>query len=413
MRNNNYSSQPSKKSKNGCSKYILIIITLLGIYSAIRYNFDRKNYFKAYEAYTTEDCFSAIQLYDEIVHKWRLFDFGKYKARAQQEQLECQEYQIAINKQTSGDSSGAILAYNELINNHTNSLLINGARNRIESIFLEANANALASESLCDQINILEKGNLIPQIDNIHSNLLYECGVTFEAVQIFSKAIQMYMELLNEYPTYVHASSVKDSYIQAFIKEGLCEQIDSLERENQIPQNNTILPNLLYECGKSFEDNKNLYGAIQVYEEFFNKYPNHALATNVEEALARAIIIDAKESGAGIIPSPERSGSTNDESVNVIIQNDSPERLRIIFSGPKSQIEELSACDTCIIYSVIAPMYCPEEGPIGTYTLPPGQYDVVVQSISDTGVTPWTGEWDLISGEEYSSCFFITEIIFP
>jgi len=46
-------------------------------------------------------------------------------------------------------------------------------------------------------------------------------------------------------------------------------------------------------------------------------------------------------------------------------------------------------------------------GPIGRYTLEPGQYDVVVESISDRGVTPGPSNWDLVSGDQYSSCFFI------
>jgi hypothetical protein len=49
----------------------------------------------------------------------------------------------------------------------------------------------------------------------------------------------------------------------------------------------------------------------------------------------------------------------------------------------------------------------PAQGPIGRYTLPPGDYDVVVEAISGGDVTPFSGRWSLGSGSEYHNCFFI------
>jgi hypothetical protein len=124
-------------------------------------------------------------------------------------------------------------------------------------------------------------------------------------------------------------------------------------------------------------------------------------------------VSQAQALGAGEIPAPERSGSTGSEATAVIIQNDSPEPLRIVFSGPESRVEELEACDTCTNYTGVGPLYCPELGPIGTYTLAPGAYDVVVESIGDDGTTPWTGAWELVTGDEYYSCFFVVTTFGP
>jgi hypothetical protein len=201
--------------------------------------------------------------------------------------------------------------------------------------------------------------------------------------------------------------------VDTLATEGLCDQLESLEQGNFIPLRSSLLPNLLYECGQTYEKTTNYSDAIHLYERFYNEYPAHLLAPDVEDALARAIVAEARASGAGTIPAPQRSGDTSSGSTVVVIQNDSPERLRIIFSGPDSRIEELEACSSCQTYSLVGPLYCPEQGPIGRYTLPPGPYDVVVQSISDKGVTPWTGDWDLISGDEYYNCFFITETSYP
>jgi hypothetical protein len=150
-----------------------------------------------------------------------------------------------------------------------------------------------------------------------------------------------------------------------------------------------------------------------MYENFLVEYPDHSLASDVEAALARSIVAQAKAAGAGEIPAPEFSGSTGSEFTEVVIQNDSPERLRIVFSGPDSRVEDLEACSSCQKYFGIGPTFCPEQGPIGRYTLKPGQYEIVVESVSDTGVTPWIGDWGLLSGDEYSSCFFIVTTLGP
>jgi len=331
---------PQQPKKLGCGGIIIVVLVIATIYSTVRYFIDKSNYTKAHEAYTQANCEIAIKSFDKITSAWRLFDLGEYAYLAQRESTECQAFQSAADKQTSGDPSGAILSYSDFIFNYGSSPLSKEASDRIKSIFTQSNVNALSSEGLCDQVNLLEQ-------------------------------------------------------------------------ENLIPQKSTLLPNLLYECGQTYEGISYYSGAIQMYDKFLSEYPSHSLATSVEAALARAIVADARASGAGIIAAPERSGSTSSGSTVVIIQNDSPERLRIVFSGPDSRIEELAACSSCQTYSLIGPLYCPEQGPIGRYTLPPGQYDVVVQSVSDTGVTPWTGDWDLISGDEYYSCFFITVTSLP
>lgn len=333
MSSSNY--PPQQPQKSGCGGLIIVVLIVATLYSTIRYFVDQNSYSKAHQAYNQADCNAAIKSFDNIINAWRLFDLGEFAALAQTERTECQAFQIAVDKQASGDPSGAILSYNDFIYNYSNSPLAEESRNKIESIFKQTNVDVLASE-------------------------------------------------------------------------GLCDQIDNLQQEKLIPQGNTLLPNLFYQCGQTYEEIQYFSGAIQLYDNFLRDYPSHALASDVEDAMARAIVADARASGAGTIPAPERSGSTSGGSTVVIIQNDSPERLRIVFSGQDSRIEELAACSSCTTYSVTGPLYCPEKGPIGRYTLTPGQYDVVVQSISDTGVTPWVGDWDLISGDEYYNCFFIT-----
>jgi len=90
----------------------------------------------------------------------------------------------------------------------------------------------------------------------------------------------------------------------------------------------------------------------------------------------------------------------------VLIRNKSPESLRIVFSGAENRIEELEACSTCTTF-ISSPSFCPGAGPVGRCTLKPGQYFVVVESTSDKSITPWSGDWVLDGGVEYTNCFFI------
>jgi hypothetical protein len=223
-------------------------------------------------------------------------------------------------------------------------------------------------------------------------------------------AFSMYESLLTEYPNH---STADEAELLLLANPLACEKNESLKKNDTIANRRDFMSTLYYGCGQTFEDEGDWDNAVTMYEKFLADYPNHALAPDVEEGLARSIVMQAKAAGAGEIPAPQSSGSTDSGVTEVVIQNDSPDQLRIVFSGPNSRVEELGACSSCINYTGTGPMYCPEEGPVGRYTLEPGQYDVVVESISDSGTTPWAGYWDLIDGDEYYSCFFVVRTFGP
>ena len=193
-----------------------------------------------------------------------------------------------------------------------------------------------------------------------------------------------------------------------FINEELCEQIDQFLINDLIPQRDTNLPLVYFACGQLFDKAELYFVAIDYYELFLNGYPNNPRASEVKSALLHSIVANAKTSGAGNLPTPERSATTDDGSTVVIVRNESPESLRIVFSGSENRIEELEACSTCSTYYA-SPLFCPDTGPVGRYTVQPGQYFVVVESTSDSGTTPWSGNWTLESGGEYTNCFFIVK----
>jgi hypothetical protein len=194
----------------------------------------------------------------------------------------------------------------------------------------------------------------------------------------------------------------------SFVNDELCKQIDEFLINDLIPQQDTNLPLVYFACGQLYEKTEFFVLANDYYDLFLNGYSNHPLASEVESALLRSIVNGAKKYGSGKLPPPEQSGTTEDGTTVVIIRNESPESLRIVFSGSENRIEELEACSTCTTYYA-SPLFCPNLGPVGRYIINPGQYFVVVESTSDSGITPWSGDWTLESGGEYTNCFFIVK----
>lgn len=200
---------------------------------------------------------------------------------------------------------------------------------------------------------------------------------------------------------------------EALAQEPLCLEIDSFVQDDLIPDQDVVLPALYPACGQEFEDRNDYEHAVQMYERFLTQYQDHYWAPTVEEALARSIVAKTTQTGAGELPAPPRSGNAPEGSTVVSIQNDSPESMRIIFSGTESRVEELPACTSCKKFTAVGPPECPNKGPSGEYTLQPGEYVVVVESVSDTDVTPFKGTWQLSNGAEYAHCFYIVTSFGP
>lgn len=188
----------------------------------------------------------------------------------------------------------------------------------------------------------------------------------------------------------------------------VCTKLDDLVTGRFIPKNDKVTPEMYFSCGGVFEEAQQFTDAVIIYDRFRKEYANHAMADDVKNALARASIAEAEQVGAGNIPAPQSTGQGSGSGpAKVIIQNDSPERLSLVFSGPDVRVEELEPCTECENYVGSGPEFCPEKGPIGEYELPAGDYSVVVKSISDSGVTPFSGSWSLAKGDEYYQCFFL------
>jgi hypothetical protein len=189
-----------------------------------------------------------------------------------------------------------------------------------------------------------------------------------------------------------------------------CQKMDAIEKANLIPQNDRTLPELYQHCGDLLVSQKQAAQGAGLYEQFLHKFPKHSAEAAVKKAYAAVLVSEAKAKGSGTIAAPGQSGVTADGSTEVTIQNDSQVPMRIVFSGPTPRVEELPRCKDCQSYTTEnAPSACPEKGPIGTYVLNPGDYEVLVKSYGGQFVRPFTGNWGLNAGTAYKHCFYIVQ----
>lgn len=205
-----------------------------------------------------------------------------------------------------------------------------------------------------------------------------------------------------------------------------------LESSGILPQSEDSLPRLYHACGHFLIASKEVSAGIALFEQFLNKFPKHPYLNTVRRDHAMALIQDAKRNPTGEIPAPIAMTSTGDGSTQLVARNDSPHALRIVFAGPTSQVEEIPACKDCKDYTqATAPSSCPNKGPVKTYKLEPGGYQVLVKAISSknwdasklgvkeltqtelkqsaevAGVRTFTGDWSFGMGQKYQSCFFL------
>jgi hypothetical protein len=206
-----------------------------------------------------------------------------------------------------------------------------------------------------------------------------------------------------------------------------------LESTALLPQSEESLPRLYHTCGSFLVAMKEVPAGIALFEAFLNKFPQHPRLGMVKRDHAMALVQEAKlNPTTGQVSHPIPTASTNDGSTQLVVRNDSPHALRIVFAGPTSQVEEMPACKDCEDYTRSnAPGACPNKGPVKTYKIEPGGYQVLVKAIISknwntsklgvqelnqtelkqssevTGVRPFTGDWSFGTGQEYQSCFFL------
>lgn len=380
-----------------------ILLSALGIFAYVGYLdwMDKENYQKGHQAYVQADCQTAVSYLSKVSA-----ESNKYAQLAHQEISECGLLQDALDLENTGNADSALSAFVDFIVTRNASPLTQTAREHIAGLFQSRKYENLASDQTCTMIQTMLGGNLIPDPDTHLPSFYLACGLMYDGKEQYDYSFAFFQWVLTSYPSSPAATRAETAIL---INPVSCTEIDTL-RQSVIANRVDFMPRLYNTCGLVYELLGDFVSAINMYETFIAEYPDHALAAEVETALARTIVNQAQNMSAGEIVQPEPSGTTTSGSVKIVLQNDSPDKLRITFSGSASRVEEIEPCQNCIVYNPgFEPAYCPELGPLVEYTLPPGEYTVVVESISDTTVIPWLGTWTLSDGMQYYRCFLLTD----
>lgn len=404
--------QPNKNTKppNLFGRVLFFGLILLGIYSGYRYFIDLNAYKRGHADYEALNCRQAINEFDTIESSWRVYDFDGIVSSSNNEKGQCASWLTAEDMAVSGPGDVAVLAFLDIFQNSEIDVWVSEARDRIGDVFSNHSLHDLATMSFCYKLDYLDEQGLILNSPQNLPQLYLECGNIFQDQGPDKEAYQYYRYFFDLFPNHRLTGDVEESFASALIANGYCDHVADFADE-PIPDN--VMPLVYFGCGNSFVDRRQYSSAIEYYDGFLALFPNHRLANDVEEALASALLQEARNSGAGELVAPEASGITQAGSAVVIVRNDTPNELRIVFSGLQNIIERLGPCADCITYPDPGPLSCPEKGPVGTYTLLPGDYDVLVEVVNESGITPWVGNWALSDGYEYANCFYIVTSTFP
>jgi tetratricopeptide (TPR) repeat protein len=224
-----------------------------------------------------------------------------------------------------------------------------------------------------------------------------------------------YGAFIDRYPKSPLLKTVRQQFLSLFAKNKvaalaqtpLCDRVDIFKQQELFPNTKLTLPLLYQDCGQMYSHSKQYSKAVKMYEQFLASYPDDGESKAVKGSLANALIAEAMQKGAIKINQPGLSGMTLDGSTVINVRNDMPVDMRLIFSGPETQYQEIEPCVDCQKYVGKPPDKCPAKGVVGSFVLQPGTYNVLVKSASDGTVRPFVGKWILELGSEYEDCFML------
>lgn len=374
------------------------LVIVYGLFKWISFN-------RGHRAFLDGNCNEAIRIFKRVIPGPRFLDPARFSVLAQIERDECLIYQQALDLQRIGNYRDALVAYLDFLESHPESGLTEAIRTHTTALFTEAEPLNLANEIICRNTPFLLEKRLIPQREINLPWFNLGCAHFYDYSNQTEQAYSAYVTFLKEYPE--HEGS-HDAEI-GLINNPLSCQKPNLFRDSPIADRTDFMPKLFYTCGLDFESTSELDDAIQMFSTFLEEYPDHRFAGQMEEALARTLVAKAESWEAEQLPPPSISGRATAGDVTVLILNNSPFEVRIAFNGSQALVDDLDVCKNCQTYKVSAPVSCSSQNPAKQFKLPPGNYKVAIEVMTQEGKSYWLGIWELQEGKAYRSCFSVVE----
>ena len=340
----------------------------------------RSEFDSALAAHRAGDCARALRGYRTVTTTYEL-TFLPQIDRADRNAVECRSFQEA-SKGAPGDFGGAVRRYRAFLERYPTAILAASTRARIGQAY--------------DRWGDQE----LKQLD-------------------YDGALAKYATATGEFAGTPGAAAAERSIQQladrAFgdlnTKDG-CDardMIDALiDNDLVVSKAQAARPTALYDCAVSEHRAGQEANAIADLNAFSKKYPDNPLIGK-----ARTLLIDAEVaqflSGAhDRLDLPFRAGSAVAGRSVIEIENDEPNRIELLFSGPVSKSVVIEACRSCHKYDKAhKPSSCTGTGPDIFISLDPGKYLTVLHAPNDPNIRVAAGTWDLANSQKYFECYFL------
>ncbi|HEV2781237.1 MAG TPA: hypothetical protein VGX25_17790 [Actinophytocola sp.] len=381
----------------------LAVALLAAGYSVVRYLLDSGSYEDGHAAYQRADCAAAIGHYDDVITGWRLVTIGDTLTRAESEKAECQAFQVAVDRQHTGNPSGALAAYAAFLPDRPPSPLTDAARNRIAELFKLPDLARLASVDSCDTLPTLRDRKLLDPA--VAPTFHAACGAAYTAAVDKPKALATYSRLFADYGQDRVAADTEATMLKDTI---WCLELDKFRNDPILAARTDLLPGLLNTCSRA--QTTPTPTAIAEAEEFLKKFPGHRFTPEVIATLATLVNKQARaDSAAKDLGVPEPLRTVGGNKAILVVHNDSTELMRIALSGPDPRVETIDGCPNCPDVTGEGNQFCRDQATLKRIELEPGEYDMAVDSPEASRTAAAYAHWVLQPGKEYFACYTLRQ----
>jgi hypothetical protein len=400
----------------GCFTKVALIALGVAVFSGVLFSYfnyqaESVQYAQGYAEYSSGNCREAVALVLRFT-EGRVLDFtaadvpvpNDFMHNALEIVRQCTPLVDAAKDVQAGHLSSGLLHYYAAANGREPQFIKDIALQRMHSLAEQSRPQALVDLDLCQKLPEPQMTSLFTTTNESLQDMRLLCGHAFSENGRTEDALAYYLLLAKDFSGYTKLHEVNDKLPELPEACEHTQEILAIDYFHSHPEN---MQSFYLACAQRSEQKKQYAAAVRLLEEFSAAFPGRSEAKDVQEVLARNLFLKAQAERAPEIAAPEMTGSTAKGISVVLIQNDSPEGMRVSFSGPQSAVEKIDSCSDCTTYLSPGPLECPELGPSGIYTLTPGTYNVVVESTTDDKVQPYKGRWTLKDGAEYGHCFYI------
>ncbi|GAA2416239.1 hypothetical protein GCM10010420_52990 [Streptomyces glaucosporus] len=345
------------------------------------------------------------------------------------------------------DYREALAVYRDLSAGHPGSRAAGRVPDRLETYYETVGA-PYGRKRYCDAIAPLEHlrtvpgtmggkalGSLADWPDERLATSLYECGAE-ELGDGDDGAWEKFGDLLADFPGSPQAQKV-DSAVAATIDEaaeGLkgddpCSAVERLRAIGTgvagLPGEEAGLADALdenagradrsarsgaYACGVDRYRDGRFDEAIETLNDFVDTHKRDRNRARAQKIVIAAEIAQEIPEAGRRLPTTASGGS-----IAVTVKNDSPEKIRILYTGPVTGSFTLPACDDCSTYPsalTAGSQACKDSGknyPQRTVHLPAGTTYFLHKPMGGSGASPATDTVELDHGYIYTECAYTTQ----